>query len=147
VAARGVSGVSFPGWSAAPASRWFGVPGPGRAEVGQDGDDAAVGVGARPYIPLFRHAAATGDLRTVLAAAAGEATRRGDREIGVAHLRIGALAGGDGGAVRLLRALIVDAEAVREELVALLGARSTSYRWVIAITRPLWSGPPCAGAG
>jgi ATP-dependent Clp protease ATP-binding subunit ClpA len=75
---------------------------------------------ANPKSALFRLGAAEGDLRTVLAAAAGEARRRGNREIEAEHLLLGALKDDDGGAARMLRALGIDVDAVRGGLAGLL---------------------------
>jgi ATP-dependent Clp protease ATP-binding subunit ClpA len=71
-------------------------------------------------------ALADAELRAALAGAAREARERGDGRIDVAHLLIGALDDPDGGAVRTLRALNVEIERLRAELVALLDVPSVN---------------------
>lgn len=79
-----------------------------------------------PTAPLFQPGAGRDDLRTVLAAAAAEAKRRGDHEIEIAHLLLGALEDDDGGAAGMLRALDVDVDGVRDALGELVTPQAKS---------------------
>jgi ATP-dependent Clp protease ATP-binding subunit ClpA len=78
---------------------------------------------ASPRAPLFRRRLGTGDLHRLLAPAAREARERGGRRIEVEHLLLGTLNDDAGGAVRTLRALGADIEAIRRGLTALLEAQ------------------------
>jgi transposase-like protein len=71
-----------------------------------------------PRAKLFQREPEPVDLRALLAAPAREARSRGGRRIEVEHLLLGVLAEPDGGAVRTLRALRLDVEALRRRLVA-----------------------------
>ena len=75
---------------------------------------------ANSKAPLFRR----GDLREVLAAAAGEARRHGGPEIEPEHLLLGTLEDDEGGAAHMLRALDVDVDAVRSDLAASVRSHS-----------------------
>jgi transposase-like protein len=77
--------------------------------------------GASSRTRLFRRAPGTGDIRLVLEAPVRHARARGGRRIEVEDLLLGAMEDPDGGAVRLLRALGIRPDAVRERLTRALG--------------------------
>jgi ATP-dependent Clp protease ATP-binding subunit ClpA len=79
--------------------------------------------GTSPRIKLFKREPAADDLRALLEAPARAARARRGGRIEVEDLLLGALEDGDGGAVRTLRALGVEPEAMRDELAAAVRRR------------------------
>lgn len=76
--------------------------------------------GAMPSTTLFRRENGTGDVRVLLVRPAREARASGSRRIEVEHVLLAALGEPGGGAVRMLRALGVDVDALRSALGARL---------------------------